>query len=283
MLQRATKRCRRLHALLYPDAEVGGENDMKLVILAGGHQSTISSEKEGIPKPMVEIGGKPILWHIMKYFSTFGIREFIICGGYKINVLKEYFLNYYIYQSDITVDLENNTIEIHKKRTENWEVSVVDTGIYASTAQRVSRVQSFIGNEDFMVTYGDCLSDLCVPDVWKMHQESGKICTLVAARPSGRNVILSVGEDGELMQEPLLSGADAWTSANIYVLSPKIFNYLQGSYELDYFVKGVLTDHKQVSLYKHPGFWMPVETRRDLVAMENQWNARIAPWKKWQD
>lgn len=256
---------------------------MKLVILAGGHQSTISNEKEGIPKPMVEIGGKPILWHIMKYFSTFGIREFIICGGYKIDMLKEYFMNYYIYQSDITVDLENNTIEIHKKRTENWEVSVVDTGIYASTAQRVSRVQSFIGNEDFMVTYGDCLSDVSLPDVWQLHRESGKICTLVAARPSGRNVILSVSEAGDLIQEPLLSGADAWTSANIYVFSPKIFNYLQGSYELDYFVKGVLTDHKQVALYRHPGFWLPAETRRDLVAMENEWNAGMAPWKKWQD
>lgn len=255
---------------------------MKLVILAGGQQSTISDDK-GIPKPMAEIGGKPILWHIMKYFSAFGIREFIICGGYKVDMLKEYFMNYYIYQSDITVNLEDNTIQIHKKRTEDWQVSVVDTGIFASTAQRVARVQSFIGKEDFMVTYGDCLSDIAVPDILTIHRQEGKICTLVAARPSGRNVILSVSEDGELMQESILEGADSWTSASIYVFSPKIFNYLQGSYELDYFVKGILTDQKQVSLYKHPGFWIPVETRRDLVAMENRWNAGVAPWKKWQD
>lgn len=256
---------------------------MKLIILAGGQQSTISNEKEGIPKPMVEIGGKPILWHIMKYYAVYGIKEFIICGGYKVDMLKEYFMNYYIYQSDITVNLENNTIEIHKKRTEDWQVTVVDTGIFASTGQRVARVQEFIGNEDFLVTYGDCLSDIPVPDIVKKHQEKGKICTLVAARPSGRNVILSVSPEGELMQESILEGVDAWTSASIYVFSPKIFNYLQGSYELDYFVKGILTDQKQVNIYKHSGFWLPVETWRDLVAMESMWNAQIAPWKKWQD
>ena len=256
---------------------------MKLIILAGGQKSTISNEKEGIPKPMAEIGGKPILWHIMKYFSAFGIREFIICGGYKVNMLKEYFMNYYIYQSDITVNLENNTIEIHKKRTEDWQVTVVDTGIFASTGQRVARVQQYIGNEDFMVTYGDCLSDLSLPDIMNRHKTGNRICTLAVARPSGRNVILSVSPEGELLQESILEEADAWTSASIYVFSPKIFNYLQGSYELDYFVKGVLTDQKQVILYKHPGFWIPVETRRDLVAMENMWNADMAPWKKWQD
>lgn len=256
---------------------------MKLIILAGGQQSTISNEKEGIPKPMAEIGGKPILWHIMKYYSAFGIREFIICGGYKVNMIKEYFMNYYIYQSDITVDLENNTIEIHKKRTEDWQVTVVDTDIFASTGQRVARVQDYVGNEDFIVTYGDCLSDIPVQDILEKHCESSKICTLVAARPSGRNVILSVSPQGELMQESVLEGTDAWTSASIYVFSPRIFNYLQGSYELDYFVKGILTDQKQVFLYKHPGFWIPVETRRDLVAMESMWNAKIAPWKKWQD
>lgn len=256
---------------------------MKLIILAGGQKSTISNEKEGIPKPMAEIGGKPILWHIMKYFSVFGIREFIICGGYKVNMLKEYFMNYYIYQSDITVNLENNTIEIHKKRTEDWQVTVVDTGIFASTGQRVARVQQYIGNEDFMVTYGDCLSDLPLTDIIKRHKAGNRICTLAVARPSGRNVILSVSPEGELLQESILEEADAWTSASIYVFSPRIFNYLQGSYELDFFVKGILTDQKQVTLYKHPGFWIPVETRRDLVAMENMWNADIAPWKKWQD
>lgn len=256
---------------------------MKLIILAGGQQSTISNEREGIPKPMVEIGGKPLLWHIMKYFSTFGIREFIVCGGYKVDMLKEYFMNYYIYQSDITVDLENNTIEIHKKRTEDWEVTVVDTGIYASTALRVARVQKYIGNEDFMVTYGDCLSDVPLSELWKLHCAEQKVCTLMTARPSGRNVILPMTAKGELLQESVADGTDAWTSANIYVFSPKIFNYLQGSYELDYFVKGVLADQKQVAIYKHGGFWQPVETRRDLVAMENMWNAEIAPWKKWQD
>lgn len=261
----------------------GSIENMKLIVLAGGQQSTISNEREGIPKPMVDIGGKPMIWHIMKYFSAYGIREFIVCGGYKVDLLKEYFMNYYIYQSDITVNLEDNTIKIHKKRTEDWQVTVVDTGIFASTGLRVARVQEYIGNEDFMVTYGDCLSDLLVPEVVELHRQAGLVCTLVAARPSGRNVILPVSQAGELIQEPVLTGTDAWTSASIYMFSPKIFNYLQGSYELDYFVKGVLTDQKQVALYRHPGFWIPVETKRDLVAMESMWNAGMAPWKKWQD
>ncbi len=256
---------------------------MKLIILAGGQQSTISNEREGIPKPMVEIGGKPILWHIMKYYSHFGIREFIICGGYKIGMLKDYFRNYYIYQSDITVNLEDNTIQIHKKRTEDWQVTVLDTGIFASTGQRVARAQRFIGNEDFMVTYGDCLTDVSVSDLLEFHHQSGQICTLMAAKPSGRNVILPVSPDGKLVQGSVLSGVDAWTSGTLYVFKPQIFNYLQGSYELDYFVKGTLTDQKQVALYRHPGFWLPVETKRDLVAMDNLWTAGRAPWKKWQD
>ena len=256
---------------------------MKLVILAGGQQSTISNEKEGVPKPMVDIGGKPVLWHIMKYFSTHGVREFIICGGYKVGMLKEYFMNYYIYQSAITVNLQENTIEIHKKRTEDWQVTVVDTGIYASTAQRVSRVQEYIGKEDFLVTYGDCLEDLDVKAFWQQHKNSGKICTLAVARPSGRNVILPISEKGNLMKESAMHGTDAWTSAGIYAFSPRVFNYFQGRYELDNFVKGILPDQKQVSIYKHPGFWQPVETRRDLVMMENMWNAEVAPWKKWQD
>lgn len=256
---------------------------MKLIILAGGQQSTISNEREGIPKPMAEIGGRPILWHIMKYFAEFGIREFIICGGYKVEMIKEYFMNYYIYQSDITVNLEDNSIQIHKKHTEDWKVTVVDTGIYASTGQRVSRAQEFIGEEDFMVTYGDCLSNVQLPEVLRKHREGGKVCTLITARPSGRNVILSVSEGGELIQDSALEETDAWTSASMYVFSPRIFHYLQGSYELDYFVKGVLAEQKQVTLYKHPDFWLPVETRRDLVAMEGMWNAGIAPWKKWQD
>ena len=256
---------------------------MKLIILAGGQQSTISNEKEGIPKPMAEIGGKPILWHIMKFFSEYGIEDFIVCGGYKVDLLKEYFMNYYIYQSDITVDLQNNSIQIHKKRTENWRVTVVDTGIFASTGQRVASVEKFMENEDFLVSYGDCLSDLDVFQLLEEHRKSGKICTLAAARPSGRNVILPISPEGELTRGSVVEGADAWTGASIYAFSPKIFRYLQGSYELDYFVKGILTEQKQVALYRHPGFWLPVETYRDLVAMENMWNAGVAPWKKWQD
>ena len=199
---------------------------MKLIILAGGQQSTISNEKEGIPKPMAEIGGKPILWHIMKYFSEFGVEDFIICGGYKVDLLKEYFMNYYIYQSDITVDLQNNSIQIHKKRTENWRVTVVDTGIFASTGQRIARIEKYLKNEDFLVTYGDCLSDIDIDQLMETHRREGKVCTLAAARPSGRNVILPVSPEGELTMESVREGTDAWTGASIYAFSPRIFHFL---------------------------------------------------------
>lgn len=254
---------------------------MKVAILAGGQRSTISNEQEGIPKPMAEIGGKPILWHIMKNFSAYGLNEFIICGGYKVDMIKEYFMDYYIYQSDITVDLQTNTVEIHKNRTEDWKVTVVDTGLYSSTGQRVTRIQEYIDEDTFIVAAGDCLSDIDVKQMIAYHREQGRIVTMAAARPTGRNEALDIDKAGLVRKiqknEPV---NDAWTNACLYVLDRKVFDILQGDYELEKLLTDRLSDKDQLITYKHTGFWTPVETYRDRVNMENLWNAGLAPWAK---
>ncbi|MCM1266504.1 MAG: sugar phosphate nucleotidyltransferase [Bacteroidales bacterium] len=254
---------------------------MKVVILAGGTRSSISNEQEGIPKPMAEIGGKPLLWHIMKSFSDYGYNEFIICGGYKVNMIKEYFMDYYIYQSDITVDLQNNKIEIHKNRTEDWKVTVVDTGLYCATGQRVAQIQNYIEEENFVVTYGDCLSDIDVSKMYDYHINQGRMATMAVARPTGRNKPLEISGEGFVIGRRHSAEADlAWTNACLFILNKKVFSILNGSYELESFLISNLADEKQIATYKHKGFWTPVETNRDRVSMENLWNAGVAPWMK---
>lgn len=259
---------------------------MKVIILAGGMQSTISSGFEGIPKPMVEIGGKPLLWHIMKHFSEYGLNEFIVCGGYHIDVIKEYFMDYYIYASDITVDLRQNTIEVHKEKTENWKVTVVDTGLFSATGQRVSLVKKFINEESFIVTYGDCLSDINIDKMINAHNRNNKIATLAMAKPTGRNRLLPVDEEGMLHYKTNSNQAEislddtAWVNADCFVFDRRVFDFLVGNYDLEkqLFIK--LSEKQQISSYQHKGYWAAIETRRDLVAAENLWNAGLAPWIK---
>jgi len=252
---------------------------MKVVILAGGQKSTISSGREDIPKPMAEIGGKPILWHIMRYFSAYGFNEFIICGGYKVDMIKEYFMDYYIYQSDITVDLQTNTIQIHKNRTEDWKVTVVDTGLYTSTGQRVAKIQEYIKEDAFLLTYGDCLSNIPVDKMLEFHQSQGKMVTMAVARPTGRNEVVAMDADGQVSKRHGGKEAgEAWTNACIYVMDKKVFGILNGNYGLEQLLEENLTEKKQMVAFKHEGFWTPVETYRDRVNMENLWNAGVAPW-----
>lgn len=254
---------------------------MKVVILAGGTRSTISNEQQGIPKPMVEIGGKPLLWHIMKSFSAYGFRDFIVCGGYKVSLIKEYFMDFYIYQSDITVDLQNNTVQIHKNRTEDWKVTVVDTGLYSGTGMRVAQIENYIEGDTFIVTNGDCLSDIDVNDMLSFHRMKGKKATMAAARPTGRNETLQIADDGRIVRnENNDRGGQAWTNACIYVLDRKVFRILNGNYSLEDLLTDNLADEGQLMTYKHNGFWTPVETYRDRVNMENLWNAGVAPWMK---
>ena len=252
---------------------------MQVVVLAGGQRSTISNEQEGIPKPMVEIGGKPMLWHIMKSFSAYGLNEFIICGGYKVDMIKEYFMDYYIYQSDITVDLKTNTVEIHKNRTEDWKVTVVDTGLYSSTGQRVARIREYIESDTFIVASGDCLFDIDVSRMIAYHGEQGKVATMAVARPTGRNEALDINEAGLIQRiQKNTPVNEAWTNAWLYVLNEKVFDSLQGDYALENLLTDNLAGKGQLITYKHHGFWTPVETYRDRVNMENLWNAEIAPW-----
>lgn len=258
---------------------------MKVIILAGGSKSTISEDREGIPKPMLEIGEKPLLWHIMKQYSYFGFNDFVICGGYKINTIKDYFRDYYIYQSDITVDLSTNQIEIHKKITENWKVTVADTGLYATTGQRVSQAQKYVDDDIFMVTYGDCLSDINIREMVQYAKWNKKLVTMAVSGPTGRNAVLPVGEDKLLgtIYSNVRPENESWANACTYVFKKKVFNYLNGNYELDKQLLPTLSEKGQVAIYKHKGFWCPVETRRDKVDLESRWNAGIAPWKVWSE
>lgn len=257
------------------------KSDMKVVILAGGMQSTISNEREGIPKPMVDIGGKPLLWHIMKYFSEYGFTEFVVCGGYKVDMIKEYFKDFYIYESDITVDLKNNSIKVHKNKTENWKVTVVDTGLFSATSQRVSMIEKYVGH-DFIVTYGDCLSDIDVQKLVETHISEGKTATIAMVKPSGREQLLPLDSCGVLHFESSfqVENDQAWINGDCFVFSQKVFSFLAGNYDLEKYLLGRLAELQQIAAYRHKGYWTAIETKRDLVEAENLWNAGIAPWIK---
>ena len=257
---------------------------MKAIILAGGLPSTISDVKSGIPKPMAEIGGRPLLWHIMKLYSHYGFREFIVCGGYKVNIIKEYFKDFYIYQSDITVDLASNEITIHNKRTEDWKVTVVDTGLEVSTGERIRQVKEFVKGEDFFVTYGDCLSDLNLEEMFRVHKERNSFLTMAVAKPTGRHSVLSIREDDVLSdgQNVPLGEDGAWVNASCYIFSDKVLGTLPNVELNETFMKKLAAKEK-VHIYRHHGFWRPVETMRDSVALETMWEEGDAPWKVWEN
>lgn len=258
---------------------------MKVVILAGGRQSTLSNNGEGIPKPMVELGGRPLLWHIMKHFSKYGLKEFIVCGGYRVDRIKDYFNDFYIFESDITVDLGKNTIEVHEKRTEDWKVTVVDTGLESSPGQRIRAVSHYLcdrddKDEDFLVTYGDCLSDVNADALLAAHKKSGKPVTLVMAKPQGRKQLLTIDESGLLDYEktsPMVAQA-AWVNADCFVMKKEALKYLQGDCDLETQIFRGLSGAGQVAAYRHEGYQITVETMRDLVGAERLWNEGRAPW-----
>ena len=258
---------------------------MKVVILAGGLPSIIGEENEKMPKPMVQIGERPILWHIMKLFSYYGFVDFIICTGYKSDVIKDYFLNYYIYQSDITVHLKTNEVEVHNRITENWNVSIVNTGLEASTGERLRIVAPML-DEDFVVTYGDCVSDIDVPKLMDLHRVSGKMMTVALARPTGRNAIIPTNDEGEISLAAAYKHLDgnAWVNACMMAVNPAVFTddgYPGGRFEED--VMHYLAVRGEVNTYRHEGFWLPVETVRDRVQLQQMWDAGNAPWRVWND
>lgn len=256
---------------------------MKAVILAGGLGTRISEETHLKPKPMIEIGGKPILWHIMKMYSVYGVCEFIICCGYKGYVIKEYFANYFLHQSDVTFDLSQNKIEVHHKRVEPWKVTLVDTGDNSMTAGRLKRVSKYVENEEsFFFTYGDGVCDLNIGQTLKFHQSHGKLATITATYPPGRFGALEI-ENGRVIRfEEKPRGDGALINGGFFVLSPKVLDYIKDdSVKWEEFPLRQLAEDNQLMAYAHDGFWQPMDTLRDKHYLENLWDKNKAPWKVW--
>lgn len=255
---------------------------MKAVILAGGLGTRISEETRSRPKPMVEIGGRPILWHILKIYSQHGIQDFIICTGFKGYVIKEYFANYFLHMSDVTFDMEKNSMEVHQRNAEPWRVTIVDTGERTMTGGRLRRVASYIGNKTFCMTYGDGLADVDISALVAGHKKSGKKATVTAVQPPGRFGALKV--EGEFVtgfiEKP--EGDGGWINGGFFVLEPSVLQTINGdttTWEQEP-LKG-LSERGELHAYKHRGFWQPMDTVRDRQYLEELWAAGKAPWKNW--
>lgn len=257
---------------------------MKVVIFAGGKGTRISEESHLKPKPMIEIGGKPILWHIIKIYSHFGHNDFIICLGYKGHVIKEYFMNYYMYNADVTVDLSDNSLEVHNSKAENFKITLVDTGLETMTAGRLKRVQKYIGNEDFMLTYGDGVSDVNIDELVKFHNNHGKICTMTAVQPASRFGIMEFEEGGVISSFQEKPKTDAtWINGGFFVLKPEVFNYLHDDADDIMWERQPLEDlatDKELVAYKHYEFWKCMDTLRDKNQLNDMWENE-AKWKLW--
>jgi len=258
---------------------------MKAIILAGGLGSRLSEETTLRPKPMVEIGGKPILWHIMKIYSHYGINDFIICLGYKGHTIKEYFANYYLYSADVTFDLAKNSAEYHRSGSEPWRVTLVDTGTASMTGGRLRRVLPYVKDDEaFCFTYGDGVADVNITELIEFHKRSGKLVTLTAAQPSGRFGSLDIGADGALhsfAEKP--RGDGRWVNGGFFVLSPKVGAYLKDDTTVwEREPMETLSREGNVSAFKHNGFWQPMDTMFDKSLLENHWAGGDAPWKVWE-
>ncbi|TAE23151.1 MAG: glucose-1-phosphate cytidylyltransferase [Candidatus Kapaibacterium sp.] len=255
---------------------------MRTVILAGGLGTRISEETHVKPKPMIDIGGKPILWHIMKMYSHYGINDFVICLGYKGYVVKEYFANYYLHQSDVTFDMVGNNVEVHNNHAEPWRVTLVDTGDETQTGGRLKRVREYLGNETFCMTYGDGVSDVNIQDVISFHRKEGRAATLTAVQPPGRFGSLEIeGAKIERFQEKP-QGDGSWINGGFFVLEPSIFDVIEDDETIwERTSLESLTNQGQLSAYKHTGYWQPMDTLRDKMKLEELWASGNAPWKMW--
>lgn len=256
---------------------------MKAVILAGGLGTRISEESTTRPKPMIEIGGKPILWHIMKMYSAHGINEFVICCGYKGYVIKEYFANYFLHMSDVTFDMQANTMHVHEKRADPWKVTLVDTGDESMTGGRLARVADYVKNEEaFCFTYGDGVGDMNISETIDFHRSHGKAATLTATFPPGRFGALDIQGRQVISFKEKPKGDGAMINGGFFVLSPKVLSYIQGDstvWEQEPLMQ--LAKDGQLMAYEHEGFWQPMDTLRDKHHLEELWTSGKAPWKKW--
>ena len=258
---------------------------MKLIILAGGVGSRLSEETENKPKPMVEIGGKPILWHIMKIYSSYGINDFIICCGYKGYVIKEYFNNYFLHISDVTFSMQDNSIEVNRKNAESWKITLVDTGDNTMTGGRLKRVKSYVKDEElFCFTYGDGLGDINISKLVDFHKSHKKLATITATRPQARYGALTFGPNDQVQHfEEKPEGDGSWINGGFFVLHPSVINKIkddQTNWEGEPLIS--LANEGQLYAYKHDGFWMPMDTLRDKIFLNKLWDSGKAPWMSWK-
>ena len=256
---------------------------MKVVILAGGLGSRISEETHLRPKPMIEIGGKPILWHILKIYSHFGLNEFIICCGYKGHMIKEYFSNYFLYSNDVTIDMSSNEMRIHKKLNEPWKITLVDTGVNTMTGGRLLRIKDYIEDDTFCMTYGDGLGDINIKNLIEHHNSKNKLVTLTAVIPSGRFGVLSINNKDQVdnFQEKPMNDANR-INGGYFVINPLAFDYIKNDSTIwEQEPLKNLTINNQLNAYKHNGFWQPMDTLRDKNHLEKLWNQSQPPWKIW--
>jgi glucose-1-phosphate cytidylyltransferase len=255
---------------------------MKAVILAGGLGTRISEETHLKPKPMVEIGGKPILWHVMKIYSAYGINDFVICAGYKGYVIKEYFANYFLHMSDVTFDMNHNRMEVHHRRSEPWRVTIADTGDATMTGGRLKRVREYLGDETFCFTYGDGVGDVNIAESIAFHKKEARLATLTGVQPPGRYGALGIEDNRVTNFQEKPMGDGGWINGGFFVLEPKVVDYIEDD--------GTIWERKpmerlaaegQMSVYKHSGFWQPMDTLREKTHLEDLWASGKAPWKKW--
>ena len=257
---------------------------MKVVILAGGLGSRISEESTVKPKPMIEIGPEPILWHIMKIYSSQGFNDFIICGGYKQNMIKDYFISYLRNHIDIEVNFRGNDVKMLNEHKEEWNVKIIDTGLITMTGGRIKRIEKYIKEDDFMLTYGDGLSDINLKVLIESHRKSGKFLTVTAVQPKGRFGVLSIDKEEVIDFTEKPAGDGMWINGGFYVMNQSVFDYIEGDntiWEQEPMKR--LANERKVNAYKHYGFWRPMDTMTDKRQLEEIWNSGKAPWKIWID
>ena len=259
---------------------------MKVVILAGGSGTRISEESAVRPKPMIEIGHQPILWHIMKIYAAHGLTDFVICCGYKGHIIKEYFANYFLRNADVTFDLKNNKMEVHRHSVEPWRVTLVDTGDESMTGGRIKRIQSHVGDETFCLTYGDGVADVNIRGLIEFHRQQKTLASLTAVQLPGRFGVFTLEKEHSFIssfsEKP--TGDGAWINGGFFVLEPQIFGYIDGDetvWELEPMER--LARERQLSAFRHFGFWRPMDTLRDKIVLEELWANNEAPWKIWND
>lgn len=257
---------------------------MKVLLLAGGYGTRISEESDVKPKPMIEIGGRPILWHIMKLYSHYGFNDFVVLAGYKQYVIKEYFANYFLHRSDVTFDLGENSMEIHKSFSEKWRVTILDTGLDTMTGGRIKRAKEYIGNEPFMLTYGDGVADINISDLVKFHQDHGKLMTVTSVYPDGRFGALDIDDSGTVkrfLEKP--KGDGGQINGGFFVCQPEVLNYIESDSTIfERAPMETIAKEGQLKAFHHEGFWQPMDSLRDKNHLCGLWDKAKAPWKLWK-